>query len=289
MIEYLKDILSGKISIEDIFTNPDYTNIDEKDKLLNVNPEKIQALVIGLDYSTNKKLKLDGCIIDAHNIKEMLQQRFDVKKESIELMIDDNTNLYKNPTKDNIKKEFDKLVKLANDGKKDVIFITYSGHGTQKTDKDGDEIDKKDECWVPSDFKSAGLLSDDDIKSYFLNKINRDVLIFICSDSCHSGSMADLNFTFDCKNNEIINNNIKNNNKPRIIQFSSSRDREVSAEIKINNKVSGILTYCIINFFKKGINLKNFNKKSYEFCSRNNLAQIPILSANKKELLNKYL
>jgi hypothetical protein len=67
----------------------------------------------------------------------------------------------------------------------DLFLLTYSGHGGQVPDVNGDEPDKKDETWCLFD----GQLIDDEL--YFeLSKFKAGVRILVLSDSCHSGSVT---------------------------------------------------------------------------------------------------
>lgn len=67
----------------------------------------------------------------------------------------------------------------------DLFMLTYSGHGGQVTDINGDEPDGKDETWCLYD----GQLIDDEL--YFeLGRFVAGVRILVLSDSCHSGSVT---------------------------------------------------------------------------------------------------
>jgi hypothetical protein len=67
----------------------------------------------------------------------------------------------------------------------DLFFLSYSGHGGQVPDVNGDEPDRKDETWCLYD----GQLIDDEL--YFeLSKFKAGVRILVLSDSCHSGSVT---------------------------------------------------------------------------------------------------
>ncbi len=66
----------------------------------------------------------------------------------------------------------------------DLFFLTYSGHGGQVPDTNGDEPDKQDETWCLYD----GQLIDDEL--YFeLSRFAAGVRILVLSDSCHSGTV----------------------------------------------------------------------------------------------------
>lgn len=67
----------------------------------------------------------------------------------------------------------------------DFFLLSYSGHGGQVGDINGDEPDKKDETWCLFD----GQLIDDEL--YFeLSRFAAGVRILVLSDSCHSGSVT---------------------------------------------------------------------------------------------------
>ncbi len=67
----------------------------------------------------------------------------------------------------------------------DIFFLTYSGHGGQVPDTNGDDEDGKDETWVLYDRQ----LVDDELYSLF-GQFEPGVRIFMLSDSCHSGTVA---------------------------------------------------------------------------------------------------
>jgi len=68
----------------------------------------------------------------------------------------------------------------------DMFLLTYSGHGGQVPDTNGDEEkDRKDETWVLYD----RMLVDDELFDLW-SKFARGVRILVLSDSCHSGSVV---------------------------------------------------------------------------------------------------
>jgi hypothetical protein len=69
--------------------------------------------------------------------------------------------------------------------KGDIFFLTYSGHGGQVPDMNGDEADRKDETWCLFD----GELVDDELYAAY-GKFKPGVRIFVLSDSCHSGTVT---------------------------------------------------------------------------------------------------
>jgi len=250
-------------------------------------PHNCYALVIGIDYVKTPEIKLNGCCTDAYNTKEMLLNRFGFLNQNITILTDDNTDITKESNTANIDSSFKHLVDKSKDAK--FIIVFYSGHGTQTPDEIGKdfEIDGKDECWVPSDYKSKGFYKDDKLKSQFLDKLNSNVNVLIISDSCHSGSMADLSWTYNSSSKKIINTKTKVDNLiPNIWQISGCMDSQYSEELAINGRVCGALTHCINKFLVKGKKIKDIMNSSQDACRKLKLSQVPVLSCNKKELLD---
>jgi hypothetical protein len=67
----------------------------------------------------------------------------------------------------------------------DIFFLSYSGHGSQVPDKNGDEKDGWDETWVLYDRQ----LVDDELYSLW-SQFAPGVRILVLSDSCHSGTVT---------------------------------------------------------------------------------------------------
>ena len=67
----------------------------------------------------------------------------------------------------------------------DTFLLTYSGHGGQVPDRNGDEDDYADETWCLYD----GEAIDDEIY-YRLSKLAAGVRVLVLSDSCHSGTVT---------------------------------------------------------------------------------------------------
>jgi metacaspase-1 len=67
----------------------------------------------------------------------------------------------------------------------DIFLLTYSGHGGQVPDSNGDEPDRMDETWVSYDRQ----IVDDELYAAF-GTFATGVRICVLSDSCHSGTVA---------------------------------------------------------------------------------------------------
>jgi hypothetical protein len=92
------------------------------------------------------------------------------------------TLLTRQATRDAVTKALTAIAGKLNSG--DTFFLSYSGHGGQLPDVDGDERDALDETWCLYD----GELLDDEI-FFYLGRFDKGVRIIVLSDSCHSGSV----------------------------------------------------------------------------------------------------
>jgi hypothetical protein len=262
-----------------------------KKNISGFSPNECYALVIGINYINTPEIKLNGCCTDAYNIKEMLLNRFGFLNDNITILTDDNTDITKESNTPNVEAALKQLAeKSAKEAK--FIFIFYSGHGTQKPDEIGKdfEIDGNDECWVLADYKKKGYFTDDKLNDLILNKLGTNVNVIIVSDSCHSGSMADLSWTYNSSSKKINNTKTKVDNlKPNIWQISGCMDSQYSEELAINGRVCGALTHCINKFLVKGKKIKDIVNLSQDTCRKLKLSQVPVLSCNKKELFDYVL
>ena len=135
---------------------------------------KKEALLVGVsNYGGDPKNDLIGIDLDIDKMKRLFGG----------FGFDDIKVLY---NRDSLKigdylKEYAK-----NLNSNDTFALYYSGHGSYISDKNGDEIDKRDEVLVLSDGVDNIPFVDDDL-NYFLNAIKaRKLIIF---DSCHSGTV----------------------------------------------------------------------------------------------------
>lgn len=98
----------------------------------------------------------------------------------------------------------------------DSLLFHYSGHGGQRRDRDGDEIDYKDECIFPVDSIPITDASDEQILNAHRNVIIDDELhlclvsplpagarLTAIFDSCHSGSVLDLPFMYSAASGKL--------------------------------------------------------------------------------------
>lgn len=124
-------------------------------------------------------------------------ERYNYKREDMVILTDNQSNPVLQPTKDNILRAMEWLVKNAQPN--DALFLHYSGHGGQTKDLDGDEDDGYDEVIYPVDFKQRGHIVDDQIHAICVAPLQPGVRLTSIFDSCHSGSVLDLPYVYSTK------------------------------------------------------------------------------------------
>lgn len=160
------------------------------------------AVLVGINKFADPSAELRGCVNDTLNLRGLLIQK-GWKPENIRLLCDQRA------TRQAIYWRWDWAVSQAKPG--DTVFLGFSGHGTQVTDRDGDELnDCMDECLTSYDFPSLWdggvgpgedesfyktllgraprpLICDDDL-AIFLKRFQAGVRVILLVDACHSGS-----------------------------------------------------------------------------------------------------
>jgi hypothetical protein len=147
------------------------------------------ALLIGINKypKLSARSQLAGCVNDVKLMSSILQGKFGFPKENITLLEDEQAS------QQSILEAMENLIKTV--GKDDIVVIHYSGHGSQMTDREGDEPDGYDETIVPSDSgrppKNENRdITDDQIYENLLKISKSTPYITLIFDSCHSGTMA---------------------------------------------------------------------------------------------------
>ena len=94
------------------------------------------------------------------------------------------------PTRANLLRAMRWLVEGSGSG--DSLVFHFSGHGVQKLDLNGDEVDGYNEALCPADFERSGKILDDEINETIVRPLGRGVKLHAVVDTCHSGTILDL-------------------------------------------------------------------------------------------------
>jgi metacaspase-1 len=118
--------------------------------------------------------KLAACEFDANDMAAIAKKRG---------FAETTVMLTKDATADAVKAAITAAAKKLK--KDDLLLLTYSGHGGQVPDRNGDEPDRMDETWVLYDRQ----LIDDEAFSLY-SQFKTGVRLLVLSDSCHSGTVV---------------------------------------------------------------------------------------------------
>jgi hypothetical protein len=261
----------------------------------------MRALVIGINDYPGHDADLAGCVNDANDIAAMLRAR---GCEPVML-------LDRQATKQAIVTEMISLVTSLT--AEQVGFISFSGHGTWVPDRDGDELDRRDEALVPADVvDESGLILDDQVDSILgLNRKSRLVLV---TDSCHSGTVQRLFGTPGQRRRRrflspayfldevslsraqalqsagLGRKPARRQPRPNVIHYGACSDRETAADAVFDGRANGAFTY----YFLRALQATNPTYKQVHVSVREHLPnwdfdQTPQLQGAAKEVRRVFL
>lgn len=260
-----------------------------------------KALLVGInDYKGVGDLR--GCINDVTNIRNLLKTYFGFSNEDIRILVDERA------TKQNILFRLEKLVTNAKPG--DLIVFHFSGHGSQIRDRDMDELkDHMDELICPWDMNwDDGFITDDMLKE-ILNTLNKEVMMEIILDCCHSGT-GTRNNSLGRPSEPNAENKVLNRHLPPPVDIQSRfqgeeeelnpkkafrtdktltmnhilwagcKDHQTSADAYINGYYNGAFSYYFckhIRDSKGNISRNELQKRILNSLNYNNFLQLPQL------------
>jgi len=242
-----------------------------------------KALLVGINYY-NAPCKLNGCINDAVNLKELFISRFGYLSSNITLLRDDEP--MSPPTRNNILIELNKLI--ADSANCSEIWFCYSGHGSQILDRNVDETDGLDEVIVPVDYLTNGVILDDEINKILQQSKCRTILLF---DSCSSGSVCDLPWCFEYKNQFQYNRRLENTSSlgkwtnPQVFMISGCKDYQSSSDVynystrEYNGQFTAVFI-ATVKAIKQNLNILLLYRNICMLIQQYTSAQLPTLSSS---------
>ena len=220
------------------------------------------ALLVGInDYKYVTKLK--GAVNDVENMKRVLVERFGFPDDGKHILALKNEQA----TRDAILKAMEQHL-IAKAMPDSIVVFHYSGHGSQKVDDNGDEMDGYDETLVTYDSGHQNPypnrdITDDELYDFLNQLTNKTPNVTFIFDSCHSGTItrgADLARTVERDNRRPAGQRPaptasargvdegKSGMRPanaRYAIISGSRTDEYSYEMGVGLKSYGALTWCL--------------------------------------------
>lgn len=195
---------------------------------------KLYTIEKPLEFEGLKALK--GSINDVNNMKGMLSEW---KFDDIRTFTDDvcpnakcpHAHLVTNQTTaSGIIEEMNALAARSVDEDLEVAWIHFSGNGASKYDESYDERDWYDECIVPSDFRTAGYVSDDAIRNV-LQKFNPNTKVVCVFDCSHSGTIGDLKYRFLESGDSVHREHNQAACEAKVVFISGCSDTQTAVEV----------------------------------------------------------
>jgi len=236
-----------------------------------------KSLFIGINYYKTPQARLNGCVDDIVNMRNMLIDAYGYSYANSTLLRDDTTNPDLLPTRKNILNALNKFV--LDSVNCTEVWFHYSGHGA-KIKSSNNNIDS---VIVPCDYLTAGLILDNDLYDILKNVKCRCILLF---DSCNSGNMVELPWSFQyILPTQVIKTKINNNTlaKCEIYMFSSCKDTQTSVDIYSTDLQDfvGAFTNAFLICLREDkheVQLLKLYSDVCNYLAKNNFSQIPIFS-----------
>lgn len=148
-----------------------------------------RALCVGINnYQNLPDAALRGCVNDVKNMVSILTKFMGFGADDIVELTDEQA------TKANIMKNLKEMLEGAKAGKYTNLVFSMSSHGTQVPDISGDESDRADEAFCPTDLIVKGdawdpdhVIADDELNDLFV-QLPENVVLECFFDTCHSGT-----------------------------------------------------------------------------------------------------
>ncbi|KAK4792508.1 hypothetical protein SAY86_022943 [Trapa natans] len=220
---------------------------------------KKRALICGVSYKYTED-ELKGCFNDARCMKFLLVSRFKFPESSILLLTEEESDPYRRPTRQNMINAMRWLVQGCQPG--DSLVFHFSGHGSQKRNLTGDEIDGFDETLCPVDYKTHGQIVDDEINDIIVRPLPPGAKLHAIIDACHSGTVLDLPFLcrmdrtgkYSWEDHRPRSGRWKGTSGGEVFSFSGCDDNQTSADTSALSKVTstGAMTYSFIEAIERG-------------------------------------
>ncbi|GAA2481657.1 caspase family protein [Terrabacter carboxydivorans] len=229
-----------------------------------------RALLIGVNQYAIPGADLRGCVNDVQNVAGALKDVYGFTDADITMLVDDGA------TKAAMTQAMTDLVGSARPG--DVLYLHYSGHGSNVPDTNGDETtDHRDEILCPHDLDWNDPLTDDWLRTTF-DRLDPGATLTVVMDCCHSGSNTREPRRPDAPPPEVLSRFLPNPddeagggeftgtpNRSRRRQrqqdvhvvditetlLSGCRDDQTSADADIAGTYNGALTYYLVRAMRE--------------------------------------
>lgn len=274
-----------------------------------------RAVLIGINRYRIPGADLRGCVNDVKNMRQVLLKYFGFRAANIRVLTDFKA------TKKAMQEAIATLIARARKG--DVLFLHYSGHGSNVPDRNGDEADRRDEILCPTDLDWKDPLSDDWLRST-INKLRSGARLTVVMDCCHSGTNTRaipsahepsidryLPNPWDLMAEEsgrrlrgAVRGTLRRSRRaarrrsdvveariPEIL-ITGCRDTQTSADAYIGRSYNGALTYALVSAIRaaKGkLSNRELHAGAISYLRKEDFSQVPQLEARKSAFDRPFL
>jgi hypothetical protein len=274
-----------------------------------------RAVLIGINRYRIPGADLRGCVNDVKNMRQVLVKYCGFRAANVRVLTDFKA------TKKAMQGAITSLVTSGRKG--DVLFLHYSGHGSNVPDRNGDEADRRDEILCPTDLDWKDPLTDDWLRTTF-NKLRPGVRLTVVMDCCHSGTntraipMPDepvinryLPSPWDImaeesgrklrgtvrgtlrksrraarKRSDLVAANIAE------VLITGCRDTQTSADAYIGRSYNGALTYALVAALREAkgkLSHRELHARALKYLEKEDFSQVPQLEARKSAFDRPFL
>jgi hypothetical protein len=264
----------------------DYENSEKA--IFTLSNEK-RALVIGINYNEDEYQNndLNGCVNDINNIVDFLYVQCFFMSDDIDVLSNSDA------TRKNIEHELFNLVVFSHENPGSEIWVSYSGHGSNKISFT--EEDLKSEVICPSDYATNGMITDSWIQDNFVKGLEKTTKVFVLMDCCNSGSNLNLPYRYkfgDITTNDNSYSNEELENLCNIVKISGCEDDQTSADYydRNDNEFQGALTNSF-TYFRNDTDksIVHFYNNILSNLTNRGFTQRPVLSFSRASMLNSKL
>ena len=208
-----------------------------------------KALLVGINYR-GTRAELRGCHNDVASLFDLLTQKYGWDRTCVHALTDDGRRgPAGEPTRANIVNGLRWLAQDAQPG--DVLFFAFSGHGAQQPDPNGFEEDGMNETILPVDFKTAGMITDDEIGSILVRTLPDGVRLTALMDSCHSGTGLDLPYSWEPRFGGWREETNPYHSLGDVQMISGCEDDDVSCDARHYGRAGGAMTTAFCDVLRR--------------------------------------
>ena len=269
-----------------------------KPPVLSAVTARFRVLLVGNNYVGTAN-ELSGCVADIQHAKQYFRGKapaaayYELSDAKVGGAI---VHGPQGPgTRANILAGIEWLVGGARAG--DYMYVHYSGHGSKLRTAEAGEVDRVDSTWVPLDYTKAGCIVDNDLRTKLAARVPAGAVLWVTSDSCHSGSVLDLRYTFvdasgraaagatATTTSALTENAYYAPTRGRVLLLSGCKDLQTSADAYEDNMAQGALSWALFSALAShgSAGLNALLKQVRTLLAGHRYAQMPQLSSGQSQ------